>query len=249
MCNDDPVLTSTEAGRLLGVSTSTAQAWMESGMLASWRTLGGHRRTRLSDVHTLLGFRTAGATKANVDPDFRPDPAVRYLSRNNERKRLAWIESSGLIAAGYEARFDRLVRLASQTVNMPIAFLAFATSTHLRVKASVGSNVQEVPRGSAFGAYALLQRDIFEVQDAAADRRFAHNPLVRSAPYVRFYAGVALNTDGGLPLGTLCVMDVEPRRLRAAEVQALIDLGDIASREAQLPPAGKPASVPRIRAH
>jgi excisionase family DNA binding protein len=228
-------LTTTEAGLLLGVATSTAQAWMENGMLPSWRTPGGHRRTRLSDVHALLGFRTAGVPKAGVDPDFRPDPRVRYMSLNNERKRLTWLEASGLISAGKEARFDRLARLAAATVDMPIALIAFATATHFRVKASVGSAVREMPRDSAFGSYALLQRDIFVVQDASTDVRFSRNPLVRGAPHVRFYAGVALNTASGLPLGTLCVMDVEPRRLRASEVQALIDLSDIASKEAQIP--------------
>ena len=74
---------------------------------------------------------------------------------------------------------------------------------------------------------------MFVVEDALTDARFRDNPLVLSDPHIRFYAGVPLRDKAGQALGTLCVIDREPRRLRAAEVQGLLDLADIASNEVQ----------------
>jgi GAF domain-containing protein len=79
----------------------------------------------------------------------------------------------------------------------------------------------------------MLKNELFVVEDAMADERFRANPLVLQEPHIRFYAGVPLRDKSGQPLGTLCVIDREPRRLRAAEVQSLIDLADIASGEIQ----------------
>jgi GAF domain-containing protein len=78
-----------------------------------------------------------------------------------------------------------------------------------------------------------MQNELFVVEDALSDERFRDNPLVLQDPHIRFYAGVPLRDKSGQPLGTLCVIDREPRRLRAAEVQGLLDLADIASAEIQ----------------
>ena len=85
----------------------------------------------------------------------------------------------------------------------------------------------------AFCAHAILQNEMFVVEDALADERFRDNPLVTEEPHIRFYAGIPLRDKSGQPLGTLCVIDHEPRRLRRAEVQGLIDLADIAASEIQ----------------
>jgi GAF domain-containing protein len=69
------------------------------------------------------------------------------------------------------------------------------------------------------------------VEDASHDARFAANPLVTGPLHVRFYAGVPLCDAAGYPLGTLCVLDREPRRLRDREVKALVELAAIAAEE------------------
>jgi GAF domain-containing protein len=115
----------------------------------------------------------------------------------------------------------------------PIALISLLTSTRQWFKARVGLEPRETPRDWAFCSHAVMQDELFVVEDALDDERFRNNPLVQQAPHIRFYAGVPLRDRSGQPLGTLCVIDREPRRLRAAEVQGLLDLAAIASSEIQ----------------
>jgi excisionase family DNA binding protein len=232
---EDPILTTSEVARLLGVATSTVQIWMESGAIQSWKTPGGHRRTRLSLIQGLLHGDDAGRQAPNPsnDPEYQPALDPNYPVPGNERARLAALASSGLVDSASEPRFDRLARLASMVTGSPIALISLLTSTRQWFKARVGLPVQETPRDWAFCSHAILQNDLFVVEDALSDERFRDNPLVQHDPHIRFYAGVPLRDKSGHPLGTLCVIDREPRRLRAAEVQGLLDLAEIASSEIQ----------------
>jgi excisionase family DNA binding protein len=236
MKTDDPVMTTSEVARLLGVATSTVQIWMESGAIESWKTPGGHRRTRLSLVQGLMQGKDDGAqlrAVASNDKEFLPLPAPNYPVGDDERARLAAVAASGLVDTDEEARFDRIVRLASLVTGSPIAMVSLLTSTRQWFKARVGLEPRETPRDWAFCSHAVLQDELFVVEDALGDERFRDNPLVQQDPHIRFYAGVPLRDRSGQALGTLCVIDREPRRLRAAEAQALLDLAAIASAEIQ----------------
>jgi len=234
---DDPILTTSEVARLLGVATSTVQIWMESGAIESWKTPGGHRRTRLSLVQGLMHGEEAGRNtpNPNTDTEYQPASTPNYPLLSTERSRLAALAASGLVDTAEEARFDRVVRLASMVTGSPIALISLLTSTRQWFKARVGMPVPETTRDWAFCSHAIMQNELFVIEDALQDDRFRDNPLVQQDPHIRFYAGVPLRDKSGQPLGTLCVIDREPRRLRAAEVQSLLDLADIASNEIQTP--------------
>jgi excisionase family DNA binding protein len=234
--SDDPVMTTSEVARLLGVATSTVQIWMESGAIESWKTPGGHRRTRLSLVQGLMQGKDDGAqlrAVASNDKEFLPAAAPNYPVSDDEGARLAALAASGLVDTDEEARFDRIVRLAAMVTGSPIAMVSLLTSTRQWFKARVGVEPRETSRDWAFCSHAVLQDELFVVEDALGDERFRDNPLVQQDPHIRFYAGVPLRDRSGQALGTLCVIDREPRRLRAAEAQALLDLAAIASTEIQ----------------
>jgi C4-dicarboxylate-specific signal transduction histidine kinase len=88
----------------------------------------------------------------------------------------------------------------------------------------VGLETQESPRDISFCAHAISSSDIFVVEDATQDSRFTDNPLVTGEPFVRFYAGAPLVTSEGFALGTLCVIDSQPKKLSEQQLDALRSL-------------------------
>lgn len=238
---EDPILTTSAAARILGVATSTVQLWMESGAIASWKTPGGHRRTRRSTIEAMLeragplsgSLSGESAVPVPTDPEYLLSGDESYPTGPDEALRLAALAVTRMIDSAPEERFNRIVRLAATVTASPIALVSLLTARRQWFKARVGLELQETPREWAFCSHAILQDAPFMVEDAATDERFRDNPLVLADPRIRFYAGVPLRDRSGLPMGTLCVIDREPRRLRASELQALCDLADIASSEIQ----------------
>ncbi len=153
----------------------------------------------------------------------------------NEAARLAALYRYNLLDTAPEAAFDDLTLLAAQLCNTPIALISLVDAKRQWFKAKIGLTLTEMPRAVSFCAYAILQPDeVFVVPDALADPRFAHNPLVTTDPYIRFYAGAPLVTPEGYVLGTLCVIDRIPRQLTGEQIAALQALRRAVMTEIQL---------------
>ena len=142
----------------------------------------------------------------------------------NEGDRLALLRRYRILDTPPEPAFDDLVQLAARNCEAPIALITLVEDRRQWFKAELGLGVRETPLDASICAKVILAPGVTVIQDLTQDRRFDCNPLVHGVPHLRFYAGATLLAPEGLPLGTLCVLDVRPRDLsqdQAMTLQAL----------------------------
>jgi diguanylate cyclase (GGDEF)-like protein/PAS domain S-box-containing protein len=144
---------------------------------------------------------------------------------DNEAQRLSSLHALQILDTPPEERFDRITRLAKLIFGVPISLISLVDDERQWFKSVVGLPVCETSRDVSFCAHAMLSHKLFIIPDALTDARFADNPLVTGEPYIRFYAGCPLHALDGSALGTLCILDYQPRELSASDQQVLRDLG------------------------
>lgn len=142
--------------------------------------------------------------------------------RPDEARVLAALHALQVLDTASEPVFEALAQAASLVCGAPIALISLVDAERQWFKANVGlGGVQETPRDLAFCAHAVLGSEVMVVPDAHADARFADSPLVTGDPHIRFYAGAPVRLSSGDAIGTLCVIDREPRALSAMQRDTL----------------------------
>ena len=149
---------------------------------------------------------------------------------SNELSRLAALKKFEILDTFSEKEFDDITYLTAQICGTPIALISLVDENRQWFKSKVGISEAETSRDIAFCAHAINNNELFEVQDALKDERFADNPLVTGELDVRFYAGMPLTTSDGLNLGALCVLDHVPRKLDDNQLQAMESLSRLVMR-------------------
>ena len=149
----------------------------------------------------------------------------------DEAARLHALRSAKLLDTLPEERFDRLTRLAKRLFGVPIALVSLVDTDRQWFKSCVGLDASQTSRDVSFCGHAILSDEILLVPDAALDERFHDNPLVVNDPQIRFYAGCPLKVANGSRIGTLCVIDRDPRTFDTEDLDLLRDLASMAEQE------------------
>jgi signal transduction histidine kinase len=139
-----------------------------------------------------------------------------------ESARQAELEAFDILDTLPEEMYDAITLLAAEICDTPIALVSIVDGERQWFKSKIGLDIAEGPRELAFCAHAVLEPDsLLIVPNAIKDERFFDNPYVTGDAEVRFYAGAPLVTKSGNALGTLCVIDRNPRELNPAQQRAL----------------------------
>ena len=147
--------------------------------------------------------------------------SLPFAAQPRELSRLAALLRYEILDTPEESIFDDFTELAAQLCDTPIALISLVDDRRQWFKSRVGLDVSETPREISFCTHTILGEEIFEVPDALQDPRFRNNPLVVGDPQIRFYAGAPLTSPDGYNLGTLCVIDRQPRQLSAVQRKTL----------------------------
>lgn len=139
----------------------------------------------------------------------------------NEVERISALDEYQILDTMAEQCLDDLVQLTSKICEAPVSIISLIDEKRSWFKSSHGVPRGEVDRKYSICSHAILQDEVFVVEDTLLDERFHDNPIVRGDLNVRFYAGAPLKTCDGFNLGTLCILDSKPRQFNDFQSHAL----------------------------
>lgn len=145
----------------------------------------------------------------------------------DEARRLAAVEALGDLRGEAAPHLEAICRTAASLFGVPIAIVPLVEKTELRPAAACGADTRSMPREGAFCAHTIEADDPLVIEDTLLDPRFVRSPLVTGPAAIRFYAGAPLIVAPGLRVGTLCVLDTQPRSFSEAQRRQLQDLAGI----------------------
>jgi len=203
---------------------------------ADWRSRGLDNRTR-RHFNAFSRCRAQFERSNNRTGISVMDCSVSDNSRAwSQDQRLAALRDYAILDTEPEIAFEDITRIAAEVCNAPMAMVSFVEETRQWFKSEIGLGVCETSIDVSICAHAIKQDDLFVIPDTTCDARFADNPLVTGDTHVRFYAGAVLKGADGLPLGTVCVLDTEPRPhgLTPRQAETLTALSRSVIRELEL---------------
>ncbi len=167
----------------------------------------------------------------------------------NEEHRLRALHEYAILDTPPEVAFERITRLAAQLFHVPMALVSLVDRDRQWFKSCYGLDVRQTDREVSFCAHAILADEVMVVPDATLDARFDANPLVTGEFGLRFYAGAPLRAPDGFNLGSLCIIDTQPREFSHEQCAALSDLAAMVVDEMELRVAGEKLRVEVAESH
>lgn len=153
---------------------------------------------------------------------------------HDEQQRQTALDELELLDTPAEHYLDTLVRLTREVFGVHTVLISLIDRNRQWFKARIGLDIEQTERDISFCGHAVAARQMLVIEDAHLDARFADNPVVTGAPFIRFYAGQPLYSSNGQPIGTLCMLHPIPRKLSHTERLHLRDLGTLAEGYIQL---------------
>ncbi|NOU50071.1 GAF domain-containing protein [Pseudoalteromonas sp. JBTF-M23] len=144
----------------------------------------------------------------------------------NEPLRIQTLNQLGLLDTEPDPKLDRLTEFVAHVFCVPVALISLVDSERQWFKSKVGLDACETSRDISFCGHAILDPGVFVVANTLKDGRFKDNPLVTGPPYIRFYAGAPLILENGSAIGTLCLIDIEPRTFDEDDIKVLREVAD-----------------------
>jgi adenylate cyclase len=139
----------------------------------------------------------------------------------NDADRVAALRSYNILDSAPEPAYEEITKLASQVCECPVATIGFIDDRRHWAKSRCGLPRGEKPRELSICSTTVCQADLLLIPDLRADERFAEFATVATEPHFRFYCGMPLINPEGFALGTLCVMDFQPRKLTFEQTEAI----------------------------
>lgn len=150
---------------------------------------------------------------------------------HNEKQRLQAVTDLCLTQSSSDPALNHITELAARLFNTAISLVTILEAERQFFKGSHGVTITETPKDISFCGHAIYSEKPLVVEDTHLDDRFSDNPLVTSEPKIRFYAGYPLRSPDGHFIGTLCIIDPNPRRFSELDLQTLADLAQIAENQ------------------
>ncbi|RYV49575.1 GAF domain-containing protein [Pengzhenrongella frigida] len=183
------------------------------------------RPTAGETARALREISTSGKGRRRATPSIIPA---------NEVARMAAVHRYDILDSPPDGAFDRITALAVRLFDVPIAIVSIVDHDRIWFKSHPGVEIDQLDRDGGLCASAILHEGPWIIEDAAVDLRALSNPLVAGDFGLRFYAGIPLRTHDGFNLGTLCILDREPRTLDAHDLTTLEDLAAIVMNDLEL---------------
>jgi len=152
----------------------------------------------------------------------------------NEKERISALKKYRLLDTPPDGSFERLTQLAATLFNVPIAIISLVDSDRIWFKSHYGLPINQIDREPGLCASAILSNDTYVVENAKTDPRTLANPLVAGDFGLRFYAAAPLQTEENYNLGTLCIIDKQPRTFSEEQQHILKQMAAIVMDEMEM---------------